>query len=118
MARTLSHGARAREIQPVRLEDLELFVLAGPDRGRHFGLAGTLATLGFAAGNAVRLTDESVSDRHATLEETPDGVRLKDLGSTNGTKVDGVRVVEAIVKPGCDITLGDTVVRFQPRRAD
>ena len=72
-------------------------------------------SVGYGQGNDVRLSDESVSDQHVKLEETPEGIRLKDLGSTNGTKVDGVPVMVAFLKPGCDIQLGDTVVRFHPR---
>ena len=113
-ARSLPHAVRS-EPRALKLAQLELLVLAGPDRGRRFHLESPRVTVGFAEANSVRLSDESVSDRHAQLEDTAGGVRLKDLGSTNGTKVDGVPVVEAFLKPGCDITLGDTVVRFQPR---
>src|SRR5207253_829991 len=99
---------------PVTLDRFELFVLGGPDRGAHLPLQSPSVTIGYGPSNSIRLRDESVSDQHIQLSETPEGVVLKDLGSTNGTKVNDIRVMEALVKPGSDITMGDTIVRFQP----
>ena len=50
------------------------------------------------------------SSRHCQLTQTPDGYILDDLGSTNGTYVDGLRITSSIrVTPGNEITLGRTV---------
>lgn len=100
----------------VQLASFELFVLGGPDRGAHLPLSGTHVTVGYGPDNDVRLRDESVSGQHLSLSESQNGIVLKDLGSTNGTRLNDVPVMEALVKPGSDITLGDTIVRFQPRR--
>jgi DNA-binding NtrC family response regulator len=62
----------------------------------------------------LQLQDESVSRRHLLLEVTPRGVALRDLGSTNGTKVSGVRVQEALVEGAAVLTLGRTRVRLEP----
>jgi pSer/pThr/pTyr-binding forkhead associated (FHA) protein len=43
------------------------------------------------------LTDRAISRRHAEIRMTPDGLLLRDLGSTNGTFINDVRVTEAYV---------------------
>lgn len=116
LAAQLPHSLRPPVLHEQKLERYELFVLGGPDRGAHLPFHGTIVTVGYGPQNGIRLRDESVSDQHLSLEETPTGILLKDLGSTNGTRLNDVPVVEAYVKPGSDIQLGDTVVRFQPRR--
>lgn len=116
VAAVLPHARTSTQPQFVELDGYELFVLGGPDRGAHLPLRSPQASVGYGPTNDVRLRDESVSDQHLVLTETPGGVMVKDLGSTNGTRLNDVPVVEALVKPGSDITLGDTVVRFQPKR--
>lgn len=118
VAQVLPHARQSLSPQYVELDRMELFVLGGPDRGAHLPLKGPQVSVGYGPSNDVRLRDESVSDQHLVLSETPGGVMVKDLGSTNGTRLNDVPVVEALVKPGSDITLGDSVVRFQPRRED
>lgn len=50
--------------------------------------------------------DPTVSRRHAELELTGVGVRVRDLGSTNGTYLDGVRVADALATPGSRVAFG------------
>ncbi|NVL83939.1 FHA domain-containing protein, partial [Escherichia coli] len=45
---------------------------------------------------------------HASLDPEKDGIRLVDLGSRNGTWVNGLRVYDAVLQGGETITLGDT----------
>ena len=52
------------------------------------------------------IADPTVSRRHAELDATDAGLRLRDLGSTNGTFVDGRRVTEAVALPGAEIAFG------------
>jgi two-component system, cell cycle response regulator len=61
------------------------------------------------------LTDPLVSGRHALLEDRGDGWALVDLGSTNGTSVNGERHAEFALVPGDKIIFGSTVVRFEMR---
>lgn len=56
------------------------------------------------------LSDPKVSGRHAELLATPEGIRVKDLGSTNGTFVDGTRITEALARPGANIRCGQTIL--------
>ena len=52
------------------------------------------------------IQDPTVSRRHAELELMGAGVRVKDLGSTNGTYLDGVRVIDALATPGSRVAFG------------
>lgn len=54
------------------------------------------------------LDDPMVSGRHCTIEFLSSGFVLKDLGSTNGTLVNGKRVKEAALSPGVEITIGQS----------
>jgi hypothetical protein len=60
----------------------------------------------------VQLPDTGVSRRHAQI----DGRRLTDLGSTNGTRVNGNRVAEADLEDGDHITVGNTEIVFRSGR--
>ncbi|MCU0685717.1 MAG: sigma 54-dependent Fis family transcriptional regulator [Polyangiaceae bacterium] len=62
------------------------------------------------------VTDARVSRRHCELTLGERGVVVRDLGSKNGTFVDGVQIVEAYVGPGSTLSAGDCrlLVRFGP----
>lgn len=62
----------------------------------------------------LRLPDPNVSRRHARLEAGPSGVRVRDLGSTNGTSVDGRAAPCAEVGPDSLLRVGDTYLRVAP----
>ncbi|MDP9417490.1 MAG: FHA domain-containing protein, partial [Actinomycetota bacterium] len=66
---------------------LELRVVAGPDSGAIHRLGPGPVTVGRAPAVTVRLDDPDVSRLHAVLEVTPAGVRVRDVGSTNGSRV-------------------------------
>jgi hypothetical protein len=84
-----------------------------PD-GRRVGIADEVVTIGRLPECAVVLDDPNVSRRHAQLRREGDSVMLVDLGSTNGTKVNGVLVRERRLTPGDTITVGTTTMRFEP----
>jgi hypothetical protein len=62
---------------------------------------------------AVVLDDPNVSSRHAEVRRRGPDVVVVDLGSTNGTRVNGVRVKEQLLKDGDEIEVGTTTVRFE-----
>ena len=62
---------------------------------------------------AVVLNDPNVSRRHAEVRHTGDAVVVTDLGSTNGTKVNGVTVREQHLASGDEITVGSTTLVFE-----
>jgi DNA-binding NtrC family response regulator len=97
---------------PLAPSRFELVVVAGPD-------AGARATLDTARGKLLvgtgplcdlRLTDPTVSRRHASIELTELGVLLSDLGSTNGSFVGDARVVAAYLPQGARARLGSTSI--------
>ena len=57
--------------------------------------------------------EATVSRRHALLRRTPEGWQLRDVGSTNGTRLNGWRVESAALRPGDELELG--VARFVVR---
>lgn len=74
--------------------------------------------IGRGAENQVDLVDPRVSRRHARVERTSDGVVVEDLGSTNGTYVNGARIASPIrVVAGDVIAVGDTELRLEIKDA-
>src|SRR5690606_16582231 len=67
--------------------------------------------VGTADACALRLSDRTVSRRHVALDPVGRRVRVTDLGSTNGTRVNGISVTEAFLEGGEVITVGSTTFR-------
>lgn len=76
----------------------------------------TPALLGGASASLVPFSDDTVSRYHAELETFAEGVRIRDLDSTNGTFVQGERVRDAFLDDGDEIRLGQ--VRLRLRASD
>jgi hypothetical protein len=89
-----------------------LIVEEGPGQGTLCRLGPQRTTLGRLPDNDLVLEDPKVSRRHAVVERRPEGFVIRDLGSTNGTFVNGRRVAERLLAPGDVILLGDTRLRF------
>jgi pSer/pThr/pTyr-binding forkhead associated (FHA) protein len=92
-----------------------LQVLDGIDEGRAFENVCTPLTVGREKGNLVQLTDERVSRFHLRIQEDQEKVLLLDLGSTNGTRVNGENIQLWILRPGDVIALGRTLLLFGSR---
>jgi len=71
-------------------------------------------TVGRAPDNMIVIDDPSVSSRHAQLELSGETYRLKDLDSTNGTKVNGVPITETVLRFEDRIRFGAIEARFEP----
>jgi len=69
-------------------------------------LIGDVITIGRTPSNDVVIDHPTVSWQHAALTKSPSGYRLKDLGSTNGTQIDGVSITDAELKDGAEIRFG------------
>ncbi len=90
-----------------------LFVIQGPDQGKRFELKARPMALGRDASNPIRLHDNEVSRRHAEVRFVePSSYRIVDLGSANGTFLNGRPVDQAPLKLGDQVRLGQTVVVF------
>jgi len=83
-----------------------------PD-GKRVRLGTGTVTIGRANECEVRLADTSVSRRHAEVRATGDGWSVADLGSTNGTKVNGAIVTERKLKDGDTISVGDSHLKYE-----
>ena len=94
-----------------------LVVLNSPalDENTEFELDSAGITIGRGAQNDVALDeDEFASASHARVEPRRDGVWLEDIGSTNGTFVNGVRLSRARkLTPGDLVRVGETDLRFE-----
>ncbi len=98
---------------------LVLKVLAGPDAGREEVFdTGKEFGIGSAKDNQLPLTDPTVSRTHCSLSVHSAGHLIKDHGSTNGTIVNGTRVLEALVEPGAILVLGNTHIRVERAPSD
>ncbi len=91
-----------------------LTVLTGPGSGRFMFVGSDGATLGRSPGSTCVFNDSSVSRQHARMDLVDGGFVLRDLGSANGSWVDGHRVTDAASLPAtCRIQLGlRTVLQF------
>lgn len=91
-----------------------LVIEKGPLAGREIDLQGQALLMGRAQDADLVLEDDYASGRHARL--FPQGTRwfLEDLGSTNGTYVDGNQITRALpVGPGDSIRIGKTVMEIK-----
>jgi DNA-binding NtrC family response regulator len=96
-------------VQSYRLE-----MIRGPEIGQSWELEEKETRVGKGPDNQVIIVDATVSRNHFVLAQTPEGYLLRDVGSTNGTFVDGTRVVEAYVRPGMEIRAGEVLLRLKP----
>ncbi len=90
-----------------------LEVVEGPDQGARFESKGDRAVIGVGASCSMVLSDETVSRFHCEISLARGRPFLVDLGSRNGTRVDGVQVLQAFVPPTALLRLGRTTVRFE-----
>jgi pSer/pThr/pTyr-binding forkhead associated (FHA) protein len=92
-----------------------LLVRSGSLKGRRLPVKVPVVNIGRAEFNDVVVTDPSVSTSHAKLQRRDDIWILTDLGSTNGTYVEGERLSgEVALGPGTTVKFGDVAVLFEP----
>jgi DNA-binding NtrC family response regulator/serine/threonine protein kinase len=114
-AAAMTHEPKTRALRPderplVRqAERCRLTVAAGES----VEVAGTILRVGSKEGNALRIVNETVSRYHFEIEPTPLGFLLRDLGSTNGTFVDGYRVRELYLPRRAQIKAGEVALAFE-----
>jgi len=89
-----------------------LAVIMGANAGQIYTVGKPRTVLGRGTESDVQLQDSEVSRRHAMLEIRGDEATLVDLGSTNGTYVDGVRVQKASIFSNQEFSLGTTTLMF------
>ncbi|MBA3500874.1 MAG: sigma 54-dependent Fis family transcriptional regulator [Deltaproteobacteria bacterium] len=97
---------------PVRAATLR--VVDGPDRGMEIDLPPVGVVIGSERTCDVVLTDSFVSRRHCSIAPHQHGFAITDLGSKNGTVIDGVAVGKVVAPPGVAIRIGKTLVQCMP----
>jgi Protein of unknown function (DUF3662)/FHA domain len=90
-------AARLREVRPNGTQ-------------RDIALDGAPLTIGRAGDNGLVINDSRVSRHHARLQARRGALVFTDLGSTNGSRVNGSRVAEVALGEGDQIEIGDTVL--------
>ncbi len=88
-------------------------VLSGSAKGTTRPV-GARMTIGKAPGNDLVLSDDTVSRQHCELVRTGQGIHVKDLGSTNGTRIDGTRIQDAQLSPGSILRVGEVEIAVRP----
>lgn len=84
---------------------------------RRMAIGAAPLVIGRVAPAAIVLEGSAVSRRHCMLDRAGDQVRVMDLGSTNGTYVDGMRVTEPVLlADGARIQVGPHTLRYERRR--
>lgn len=91
----------------------KLRILSGVLEGKVIDLIEERITIGRAVDNTVRLEDGTVSHHHAIMVVDGAEFKLRDLNSTNGTRVNGLRIVEAKVHDGDTVRFGSVEMRFE-----
>ncbi|MCZ7591845.1 MAG: FHA domain-containing protein [Kiritimatiellae bacterium] len=76
-----------------------LIGMAGDIKGKSFPIEQDEVTLGRSSDNAIPLNNATVSGKHASIKREGDSYVLRDLGSTNGTRVNSREVKEAVLRP-------------------
>ena len=96
------------------IQTCKLLVVSGPLTGHEFVMNKETFTLGSGRNNDLVLDDATVSRRHCEINLTPEGYMIRDVGSTNGTYVQGVRIQSAFLATGSEFQLGETRIVFRP----
>jgi two-component system, NtrC family, response regulator HydG len=108
---------RQRTSIPVAPTSFDVVVVEGRDAGAVASLDSSTGAAKILVGTGplceLRLTDPTVSRRHASIELTDQGLLASDLGSTNGTFVNDARVVAAYLAPGIRLRLGSSTLEVR-----
>lgn len=90
-----------------------LYVIRGRDSGQHFQLLSSSTTLGRESTNQIQLHDTEVSRHHARIDrDEADAWKLIDLGSSNGSYINSLRVSTQLLSSGDRVQLGSTLMIF------
>jgi diguanylate cyclase (GGDEF)-like protein len=89
-----------------------LLVLSGTRLGHRLVLGDAVVDIGRGSAAGLILDADSISRKHARIERFGGGHKIVDLGSTNGTYVNGARVKEQILKDGDRIGIGKALLKY------
>jgi diguanylate cyclase (GGDEF)-like protein len=89
-----------------------LLVMSGTRLGHRLVLGDAVVDIGRGSAAGLILDADSISRKHAKIERFGGGHKIVDLGSTNGTYVNGVRIKEQILKDGDRIGIGKALLKY------
>lgn len=89
-----------------------LFVIRGADQGTRFELTEPMIRLGRDSSSSIQLHDTEVSRHHAEIRRVENDYAISDLGSSNGTFVNGQRVRQHSLESGDQVQVGSTLMLY------
>jgi hypothetical protein len=113
---------QARPLRPAPAQATSVFQVASPRSGslqlvslsgESFDIPEGESTIGRSPDNTIVLDSPDVSRRHARLERSGQHVRIHDLNSTNGTRINGEAVYVSDVQDGDELQIGSQVLELQ-----
>lgn len=87
--------------------------IAGPEKGKKFEFSKRQIVIGRAKNSDVVVSDQTVSSRHCRIIQKDNDVEIEDLGSKNGTVVDGLAIHRSVLKNFDEVKLGNSVFTVQ-----
>jgi transcriptional regulator with GAF, ATPase, and Fis domain len=112
----IAGGARV-EIELPRLF-IEVERECGRAAPRNYVHDGEICRIGSAVSNDLVLDDPTISRFHCSIQREGGAWRIVDTGSTNGTRVDGVRILSAELEGNAALAIGDSLLRVRPDRGE
>ena len=112
-ARAVDTGTRAFEVPVVRAPDVTIEIREPNQPSRRIPANGAPINIGRGPECEIVLRDSRVSRRHARVTARDGVLVLTDLGSTNGTRVNGHSVTEVVLGAGDRILIGETVLTIE-----
>jgi transcriptional regulator with PAS, ATPase and Fis domain len=94
----------------LRVRAAEVVVTQGPDAGRTARVDRPTFVIGSGTSADLRLTDDTVSREHLRLSLLADGIRVKDVGSTNGSWMGTLRVSDVVLGQSTSFVIGGTTL--------
>ena len=102
-------------MRSARITDPVISIIKGPQTGNTFEITEPETSIGRDPANAIFLNDMTVSRTHAKIVRTPFGTSIEDLGSLNGTWVDGAIVNAAPLHDGSTVQIGTFTLVYHER---
>src|SRR5262245_53237343 len=116
MAERFSNPATDRDQPSDAFEPVQRFrlsIIEGDQSGTQWSSTTDQCSIGSHQHNDLVLEDRTISRFHCEIRISDTGAMVRDLGSTNGTFLDGVQVAEAYLRNGSTIRLGRASLRFE-----
>ena len=90
-----------------------LVILDGPEKGKRFEIINPITRVGRNEINDIVIANPSISSYHCEIEKTETGIRIRDLDSTNGTKLNGEPIRSAAMFRNDVVTMGDVPMTLE-----